>query len=198
MEVAVFIDCHGLATADANLGYGFLFEVDLHATVLKLYIDKGDVVLGEHRVLNATHLNTQFAVVNLLHNGKVFLYTCLYGAGDKFGHLLATTEGGYAAINGLDNYVATVVAFIKLGCHNRYVFYRLNFFVVFSLCKDNTTVAKSQIGNFDDGIGKTYYCEGGARKHKLVAGGKLTQTKRRQSNDYRLVVARPRIELGTS
>ena len=180
MEVAVFIDSHGFATADAHLCYWFVFEVYLHATVLKLYIDKSDVVLGEHRVLNATHLNTQFAVVDFLHNGEVFLYACLYGAGDEFGHLLATAEGGYAAINGIDDYVATVVAFIEFGCHNCSVFLSVKLFVVvFSLCKDNTIVAKSQIGNFDSGIGGNYGKEGLVQlPSHAEKGGKLTQTKK--------------------
>ena len=122
MEVAVLINCHGLAIADANLCYGFVFEVDANTAILKLHIYECNVVLGEHRVLNATHLDADAAVVDFLHNGEVFLYACLYGAGDELGHLLAATEGGYAAINGFDDYITTVVAFIKLSCDSCIVF----------------------------------------------------------------------------
>jgi hypothetical protein len=122
VEVAVLVDCEGLATTGANLCHGFILEVDADATILKLNIHEGDVVFGKHRVLHAAHFDADFAVVNLLHHGEVFLLACLYGAGDEFGHFLAAAEGGYAAVNGFDDNITTVVAFEKSGCHSCIVF----------------------------------------------------------------------------
>jgi len=118
VEVAVLIYGNGFAVAEAYLHNGFVFKVDTHTAVLKLDIDEADVVLGHHRVLNAAHLDAIFAVVDFLHNGEVFLLTCLYGVGCKLGHFLAAAEGNNAAINGLNDYVTTVVTLKEFYCHS--------------------------------------------------------------------------------
>ena len=122
MDIAVLVDCNGLATAYAYLCYGFLLEVDAQTAILKLYVDKRDVVLGEHRVLDAAYLDAKLAIVDSLHYGEVFLLTALLCVGHQLGHLLATAEGGYATVNCLYYYIATMVAFIKLHCHNCNIF----------------------------------------------------------------------------
>ncbi len=122
VQVAVFVDRNGFAIAYAHFGDGLVGEVNAGATILKLHIHKGDVVLGEHRMLGAAHLDAQTAVVDFLHYGEVFLYTCLYGSGDEFGHLLAAAEGYYAAIDSLNDYITTVVTFIKFRCHSFMIF----------------------------------------------------------------------------
>ncbi len=156
VEVAVLIYGDGLTAAYANLCLGFVFQVNTQTAILKLYIYESDVVFGKHRVLHAAHFDTDAAVVYLLHNGEVFLLTCIYGAGDELGHFLAAAEGGYAAINGFDDYVATAVAFEKFGSHSYNVFWLLNFLCLICFNKDNTILAENQIGNSDGALGKTY------------------------------------------
>lgn len=57
VQVAVLIYCHWLAAAGADNSLWLILEVDADAAIFGLNIDKGDVVLWEHWVWYATHLN---------------------------------------------------------------------------------------------------------------------------------------------
>lgn len=136
VEVAVLIYGHGFATTGAYLSYGLILEVNSQTTILKLHIHEGDVMLGEHWVLNTAYLDEKFAIVDFLHNGEMFLLAGLYGVCYHLSHLLATAEGYYAAIYSLNYYITTSVAFIEFSCHNFVVFECSTFVLSFCLIQN--------------------------------------------------------------
>ncbi len=114
VEVAVFIDRNNLLATHAHLSAGLILQVNQSATAAgKLNIDERDMVLREHRVLHAAHLNTQLAVINLLHHGNVFLGACIHGVGNEFFHLLTTAERYHSRIYGCEDHIAALVTFVE-------------------------------------------------------------------------------------
>ena len=57
VDIAVFVDCLDFALADAYYRFWLILKVDAYTAIIGLNIDKGDMVLRQHRVRNATHLN---------------------------------------------------------------------------------------------------------------------------------------------
>ena len=57
VQVAVLVYSYWLAAAGADNSLWLILEVDADAAIFGLNIDKGDVVLWEHWVWYATHLN---------------------------------------------------------------------------------------------------------------------------------------------
>ena len=64
MEVAVLVNCNGLAVAYTNRRLWFVGQIDTDTTRLGLNIDEGDMMLRQHRVCHATHLNLDMVVIN--------------------------------------------------------------------------------------------------------------------------------------
>ena len=89
VEVAVLVDRNRLATAGADNCLWLILEVYADATILSLNIDKCDVVLWEHWVCYAAHLDLNCALVNFCHYRDVLLTARLDGIWNKLLHLLA-------------------------------------------------------------------------------------------------------------
>ena len=113
MEVAVFIDCNGLAGAYADFRFGFAIvgEVNADAAIFGFYDDECNVVFGGHGVSNAAYFHFDFAIVDASNHGDVFFAAGVYGVGDEFFHRFAAAHYGNAFVNYFFYNVATHGAF---------------------------------------------------------------------------------------
>ena len=88
VEIAVLVDRNRLATAGADNCLWLILEVYADATILSLNIDKCDVVLWEHWVCYAAHLNLYCAVIYACNYRNMLLATRINGVRNKLLHLL--------------------------------------------------------------------------------------------------------------
>ena len=77
MQVAILVDCDRLAVAGADYCLWLVGQVDADTALLGFDVDKADVVLRQHRVRNAAHLNLDVAIVNLGYYRNVLLVACV-------------------------------------------------------------------------------------------------------------------------
>jgi hypothetical protein len=91
VEVAILVDCDRLRVTSAEYRLRFIGQIDAVTTILGLYVDKADVVLRQHWMSHATHLNLNMTVVNLCNNGNVLLVACINRIRNQLLHRYATT-----------------------------------------------------------------------------------------------------------
>ena len=114
VQIAIFVHCCYVGCADVDISHGSIFKVDTNAAIVGLDVDKGDVVLRCHGVMNTTHLNTYLAVAKERDYRHVLLATGIYDVGLQKLHLLATADHRNTRINNLDCYITAQITLIKL------------------------------------------------------------------------------------
>ena len=79
VDIAVFVD--GLDFAFANTYYRLrlILKVDAGTAIIGLNIDKSDMVLWQHWVRNATHLNLYSMLIKTRYNRQMLLGSRLLG-----------------------------------------------------------------------------------------------------------------------
>ena len=79
VNIAVFVYCLDLAFADTYYRLRLILKVDAYTAIIGLNIDKGDMVLRQHRVRNATHLNLYSMLIKARYNRQMLLGSRLLG-----------------------------------------------------------------------------------------------------------------------
>ena len=79
VDIAVFVYCLDLAFADTYYRLRLILKVDADTAIIGLNIDKGDMVLRQHRVRNATHLNLYSMLIKARYNRQMLLGSRLLG-----------------------------------------------------------------------------------------------------------------------
>lgn len=122
VQVAVLIHGDGLGVTYTDHGFGLALvgKVYTDATILGLYIYKGDVVVFGHGMSYAAYLYLDVAIVDTGYHGEMLLYTGVNGIDGELLHLLAAAYDGYLRVYNLLDYIATMLAFEKFYCHNVY------------------------------------------------------------------------------
>jgi len=121
MQVAVGVGRDDLRTAEREYGFGFAANGQALAlsAVVRLQIDPSDVVLLEHRVVNAANVNGTLVAFHL-DDGNVLFMARVNAAGDQLGHMLAAAgHRGSGRVNHA-NEVAADFAAEETGftCHD--------------------------------------------------------------------------------
>lgn len=79
VDIAVFVDGLDFALADTYYRLWLILKVDADTAIIGLNIDKGDMVLRQHRVRNATHLNLYSMLIKARYNRQMLLGSRLLG-----------------------------------------------------------------------------------------------------------------------
>ena len=79
VNIAVFVDGLDFAFADTYYRLRLILKVDADTAIIGLNIDKGDMVLRQHRVRNATHLNLYSMLIKARYNRQMLLGSRLLG-----------------------------------------------------------------------------------------------------------------------
>ena len=122
VQIAILIHGHDLLVADAHLCLGLILQIDTDSSSLGLDVDKYDMVLLGHGVRNATHLDLELSIAQILDHGHMLLAAGICRIGDQLLHLLTTTYHLNARIYHLLDHIATVAALVKFCCHKYYLF----------------------------------------------------------------------------
>ena len=81
MKITVLIYCCDIDRAYVDVCHGSICEVHTNATLISLNVDKGDMVLRGHGMMDRAHLNTYLAVAKQRDHGHVLLATGIYNIG---------------------------------------------------------------------------------------------------------------------
>ena len=79
VDIAVFVYCLDFAFADTYYRLRLILKVDAYTAIIGLNIDKGDMVLRQHRVRNATHLNLYSMLIKTRYHRQMLLGSRLLG-----------------------------------------------------------------------------------------------------------------------
>ena len=120
VEIAVRIYGNGLFTANAEIGFGLAFRIQImeQATALRLNRQKDYVVFFGHRMWSRAHFHAQGAFIRTFEYGKMLFHQPVGSVGREFHHLFAAAEGDNAAVNKLNNNITTVFAEKEFCFHN--------------------------------------------------------------------------------
>ena len=120
VEIAVCINGNGLLAADTEIRLGPAFRIKAveNASTLRLYRQKGNVVLLGHRMSRGPHFHAKGAFIRKFKHGKMLLHHPVSCVGLEFHHLFAAAERDNAAVNKLNNNVTTVFAEKEFCFHN--------------------------------------------------------------------------------
>ena len=127
MQIAVLVRCKGFGIAQIEDGRGLLpglKPLDEDALVC-VETDEADVVAGLHGMGGAAHADLDGAHGTGTQDGKMLLVRTIDLIGDELDHLVAAADGHGAAIDELEDYIATSGATIEMKCHNNLICLRL-------------------------------------------------------------------------
>ena len=79
VDIAVFVYGLDFAFTDTYYRLRLILKVDADTAIIGLNIDKGDMVLWQHRVRNATHLNLYSMLIKARYNRQMLLGSRLLG-----------------------------------------------------------------------------------------------------------------------
>lgn len=118
MQVAVGIDGDRLLTqADRDFSRLNILQTNQLSALTGLDIDESDVMRCRHRMRFLADTDLQLVVITLQHDRQVILVLSVSGVRLQLLHLYATAFRHSAAINHLDDDVATHLAMIEFRFH---------------------------------------------------------------------------------
>ena len=92
MQIAVFIDRNNLFIAYIDNSLGLIGQIYSNPSIFQFHIDKGNMMLGEHRMCDTTYFHLDFSLLKNWHDRNMFFVAGIHRIRHQFLHIFTTTN----------------------------------------------------------------------------------------------------------